>query len=438
MYIATVLDGIACNRYPPMLYSETGSLMLQKVSLGIKKLDKYRLVLSREMIDEVEELGRDLKGLRLCHINSTPFGGGVAELLVSYIPLLRGMGIEADWQVIRGDRRFFTITKGLHNALQGAEWPLLGKQSIRRAYLANNLNNYHELDPNYDVFVINDPQPLALRHYCSDSKAKWLWRCHVDSSQPHEEAWQFLRPYVEEYDAAIFTMEKFAPPDLIGPHVAFMAPAIDPFSSKNMILSHRLSRMVVDNLGLDRQSPIVTQVSRFDPWKDPFGVMEAYRLAKQIIPGLQLAFVGAFAGDDPEGWELYAALHEEANKDEDVHVFSNLTGVGNMEVNAFQTASDVVVQKSVKEGFGLVVAEALWKETPVVAGNAGGIPLQMGGRLSEFLVDDVEACAERIVYLLHHPEVAKEIGHAGKEHIKRNFLMPRLIRDELSLIKSLL
>ncbi len=412
--------------------------MLQKVSLGVRRIDKYRLVMNKELIDEVEELGRELKGLRLCHINSTPFGGGVAELLVSYIPLLRGLGIEADWQIIRGDHRFFTITKGLHNALQGAEWPLLRKESIRRTYLTSNRTNCRELDPNYDVFVINDPQPLALRHYCSDGKAKWLWRCHIDSSEPNEEVWQFLRPYVEEYDAAIFTMEKFAPSDLKGPRIAIMAPAIDPFNSKNMTLSHRQCRMMLENLGLDRNRPIIIQVSRFDPWKDPFGVIEAYRLAKQKIPGLQLAFVGTFAGDDPEAWDLYASLQEEANKDEDVHVFSNLTGVGGMEVNAFQTASDVVVQKSIKEGFGLVVAEALWKETPVVAGNAGGIPMQMSGRLSEFLIDSVEACAERIVYLIEHPELAEEIGREGKNHIKRNFLTPRLIRDELSLIKSLL
>jgi trehalose synthase len=412
--------------------------MLQKVSLGVRKLDKYRLVLERNLLDEVEELGRELQGLRLCHINSTPFGGGVAELLVSYITLLRGLGIKADWQIIRGDRRFFTITKGLHNALQGAEGPLLGKESIRRSYLTSNLTNCRELDPNYDVFVVNDPQPLALRHYCNNSQAKWLWRCHVDSSEPDKEAWQFLRPYVEEYDAAIFTMRSFAPSDLKGPHIAVMAPAIDPFSSKNMNLSRRQCRMMLENLGLDRNRPIVIQVSRFDAWKDPFGVMEAYRLAKQEIPGLQLAFIGSFAGDDPEGWELYASLHEEANKDDDIHVFSNLTGVGGMEVNAFQTASDVVVQKSLKEGFGLVVAEALWKRTPVVAGNAGGIPMQMSGRLSEFLVDSVEACAERIVYLLEHPELAEELGREGKSHIKRNFLMPRLIRDELSLIKSLL
>lgn len=419
--------------------------MLQKVSLPVKDIDKYRLLLRSELIDEIKALAEDLKGLRLCHINATPFGGGVAELLSSYIPLARGAGISADWQIIRGDHRFFTITKSLHNALQGSEYPLVEKEATQRAYKSNNLDNARELDPNYDVFVVNDPQPAALRHFCDISRAKWIWRCHVDSSEPDEATWQFLSPYIEEYDAAVFTMEKFAPLNLRVhlyshrlPRIAIMAPAIDPFSSKNMPLPSSLCREMLDNLDIDKSRPLIAQISRFDLWKDPFGVMEAYRLAKEKVPGLQLALITSFAGDDPEAWDIYAAVHGEAQKDPDIHIFSNLTGVGNMEVNAFQTASGVVIQKSIKEGFGLVVAEALWKETPVVAGNTGGIPLQMTGALSEYLITSIEECAERVAYLLQHPTVAHELGTQGKEHIKNNFLMPRLLRDELSLIKSLI
>jgi len=411
--------------------------MLQKVSLGVKDINNYRMLLGSELIDEVEALARDLKGLRLCHINSTPFGGGVAELLFSYIPMVRGLGIHADWQVIHGDRRFFTITKSLHNALQGAEYPLL-EQQTQRTYLANNQRNARELDPNYDVFVINDPQPAALRYFCDGINAKWIWRCHIDSSEPDKDTWQFLRPHIEAHDAAIFTMEKFVPPDLRGPRIAIIPPAIDPLSTKNMPLPKaEVCRTMIDNLGLDRNRPLIIQVSRFDLWKDPFGVIEVYKRASKKVPGLQLALVGSLANDDPEGWELYAAIHQEADKYEDVHVFSNLNGIGNMEVNAFQRASDVVIQKSIREGFGLVVAEALWKGTPVVAGNVGGIPLQMVGTLSNFLVDTVEECAEKVVCLLEHPEVAEELGKEGMAHIKNNFLMPRLIRDELSLIKEL-
>ncbi len=411
--------------------------MLHKISLGTGNIDKYRLIESRGFIDEVVNLGEELKGLRVCHINSTPFGGGVAELLVSYIPLLRALGIKADWQVIHGDRRFFTITKGLHNALQGAEYKEIRKEKTRRAYLGNNETNARELDPNYDVFIVNDPQPAALRHYSPDSKAKWIWRCHVDSSEPDDAMWQFSRPYIEEYDAAVFTTKEFVPPNLRLAKVATMAPAIDAFSSKNMFIKRYVCREMLENLGIDRQRLLITQVSRFDIWKDPFGTIRAYRLAKEKIPGLQLALVGSFAGDDPEAWDLYAAINEEANKDEDIFVFSNLTGVGNMEVNAFQRASDLVVQKSLKEGFGLVVAEALWKETPVIAGNTGGIPLQMPGDLSNYLVDSIEECAEKIVYLLENPAISKRLGQEGKEVIRQNFLMPRLIRDELTLIKSL-
>lgn len=411
--------------------------MLQKVSLVTKDINKYRILLGDELIDEIEALARDLKGIKICHINSTPFGGGVAELLFSYIPLIRSLGLYADWQIIRGDQRFFSITKSLHNALQGAEYPLL-EQQTKRIFLANNQKNARELDRDYDVFVINDPQPAALRHFCDGGSAKWIWRCHIDSSEPDEETWQFLRPHVEEHDAAIFTMDTFVPPDLKGPTIAIMPPAIDAFSTKNMPLSkNEVCDTMIDNVGLDPNRPLIIQVSRFDRWKDPFGVIEVYKLARETVPGLQLALVGSLAHDDPEGWELYAAIDKEAEKFEDIQVFSNLNGIGNMEVNAFQRAADVVIQKSIKEGFGLVVTEALWKGTPVVAGNVGGIPMQMGGMLSNFLVDTIDECTEKAVYLLQNPKQAKEIGKAGIDHIKANFLMPRLIKDELSLIKSL-
>jgi len=411
--------------------------MLHKISLGVGDINKYRLIQARELIDEVTNLGEELKGLRVCHINSTPFGGGVAELLVSYIPLLRSLGIKADWQVIRGDRRFFTITKGLHNALQGAPLVALKRESWARVYDANNQANARELDPDYDVFIVNDPQPAALRHYLPESKAKWIWRCHVDSSEPDDTVWGFLRPYIEEYDAAVFTAKAFIPEKLNIGKIATMAPAICAFSSKNMFIKRYVCRELVGNLGFDTNRLLVIQVSRFDRWKDPFGTIAAYRLAREKIPGLQLALIGTFAPDDPESWDMHAAISAEALKDGDVFVFSNLTGVGNMEVNAFQRASDVIVQKSIKEGFGLVVAEALWKETPVIAGNAGGIPLQMTGELSDYLVDSVEECAEKIVYLLENPAVSARLGKEGKEIVRESFLLPRLARDELSLIKSL-
>ena len=411
--------------------------MLHKVSLGTADIDKYRMLKVRRVIDELVSLGEDLKGLRLCHINSTPFGGGVDELLGCYIPLVRALGIKADWQVIRGDRRFFSITKALHNSLQGATFKDIKKESTQKEYQSHNLSNARELDLDYDVFIVNDPQPAALRHYLPDSKAKWIWRCHVDSSEPDKEVWDFLLPYIKEHDAAVFTTREFVPQNLDSARVSIMAPAICPLSSKNMFIKRYVCRELLENLGFNRNYRIITQVSRFDRWKDPFGTIAAYRLAKETIPGLQLAMVGSFAPDDPEAWDMYAAINAEAIKDKDIFVFSNLTGVGNMEVNAFQRASDLIIQKSIKEGFGLVVAEALWKETPVIGGNAGGIPLQMTGELSEYLVDTVEECAEKIVYLLENRAVSERLGKLGREIIERNFLITRLARDELRLIKSL-
>ncbi|MFC1972082.1 glycosyltransferase [Chloroflexota bacterium] len=411
--------------------------MLHKISLGIGDINKYRMVAVKSVLDELVSLGEELKGLRVCHVNSTPFGGGVAELLACQIPLMRTVGIQADWQVIRGDHTFFTITKGFHNALQGAVFSEIESERLKGTYRSNNQENAQELDLNYDVFIVNDPQPAALRHYLPENKAKWIWRCHVDSSHPNEAVWNFLRPYVEEHDAAVFTTREFVPQGLNVGKIATMTPAICPLSSKNMFIERNVCRELIANMGFDPQRPLVTQVSRFDRWKDPFGTIAAYQLAKEKIPGIQLALIGSFAPDDPEAWDMHAALSSEAIKDDDFYLFSNLTGVGNMEVNAFQRASDVVVQKSIREGFGLVVSEALWKETPVIAGNAGGIPLQMTGELADYLVNTVEECAEKIVYLLENPEVRERLGKLGKQVVQRNFLISRLARDELRLIKSL-
>jgi trehalose synthase len=321
--------------------------------------------------------------------------------------------------------------------LQGATFEDIKKEKTRKEYQSQNASNARELDLNYDVFIVNDPQPAALRHYLPTNNAKWIWRCHVDSSEPDKAVWNFLRPYIEEHDAAVFTTEKFIPRNLNIARIATMAPAICPLSSKNMFIKRELCRELLENMGFDTGRPIITQVSRFDRWKDPFGTIAAYRLAKKEIPGLQLAMIGSFAPDDPESWDMHAAINSEAIKDNDFFVHSNLTGVGNMEVNAFQRASDLIVQKSIREGFGLVVAEALWKEKLVIAGNAGGIPLQMTGELSNYLVDSVEECAEKIVYLLKNPVVAKRLGKIGKEIVRKNFLLTRLARDELRLVKSL-
>ena len=400
-------------------------------------IDDYKEIVGAETLNRIREKAKPLKGLHVTNINSTYYGGGVSQLLSSLTLLMDSVGIETGWRVVHGPPDFFTVTKKMHNALQGGDGSILKREETPELYQTQSEINARELDYNYDVFIINDPQPAAMRHYLPDNKAKWIWRCHVDSSQPDEAVWQFLSHYIEEHDAAVFTTSKFIQKNLDLKRIATMAPAIDPFTSKNMFIKRYLCREMLETLGIDRHRPLITQVSRFDRWKDPFGTIAAYQLAKQEVPGLQLAMIGSFAGDDPEGWEMYAALNEEANKDDDVIISSNLTGVGNMEVNAFQRASDLIVQKSIREGFGLVVAEALWKGTMVVAGNAGGIPLQMPGELGSYLVDSIEQCAEKIVFLLNNPQQRERLGQMGHEVITHNFLTPRLVRDELALIKEL-
>jgi trehalose synthase len=364
--------------------------MLPKVAIGAHccaqatHVENYRPLVGDGLIDEILQLSGDLQGVRICHVNATAGGGGVAELLARMVPFYHAQGVETDWRIIYGDKDFFTVTKGFHNALQGAEFRITS--SIAEEYLEHNRLSAAMLDGPYDVYVVHDPQPAALRHFRdAGEKAKWIWRCHIDSSMPCPEVWQFLRPYIEAYDAAVFTLEVFRPPDLHMDRVAFIPPAIDPLGTKNMELTYDLCRRVIADSGPDLRRPILLQVARFDPWKDPLGVIGAYRLVKAERPGTQLVLIGAMAGDDPEGWAILEQINAEAASDPDIYVFTNTTGVGNMEVNAFQRGADLVIQKSLREGFGLVVSEALWKEKPIVASAAGGIPMQFPSGYEDYL-----------------------------------------------------
>ncbi|HEY7099305.1 MAG TPA: glycosyltransferase [Terriglobales bacterium] len=400
-------------------------------------LENYRAWVGDNLVDEIQELSRDLRGLRVCNVNATATGGGVAELLSRMIPIHLALGLNVDWRLIYGDKEFFTITKSFHNALQGENLTLTPEMSD--IYLEHNRASADLLPDDYDVFIVHDPQPAALRHFKKrTASSKWIWRCHIDSSEPNSEVWQFLRPYIEDYDAAVFTMEAFRPSDLNMARIAFIPPAIDPVSTKNMELPDSVCQRAVAEMGVDLHRPVLAQISRFDPWKDPLGVIRAYRIVKKNIPQVQLAMIGAMAGDDPQGWEILDKINSEATDDPDLFVFTNLTGVGNMEVNAFQRSANVVLQKSIREGFGLVVAEAFWKGKPVVAGHAGGIPMQYPKGYEQYLVGSVEECAEKVLFLLNHPKEAEEFGNAGKERIRAEFLVPRLIRDELRLIRDVI
>ncbi len=410
--------------------------MLQTVDVGERSVESYRGIAPDIILDGLIRVAEGLRGVRLLHLNATPYGGGVSELLRSVIPLLNDLGLVADWKIIQGEEAFFQVTKAIHNGLQGAAIGLSKEQQA--TYIASSEQNARMLEEQYDIVIVNDPQPAAILPIHGKGTARWIWRCHIDTSSPNAQVWEFLRPYLKEYDAAVFTMEEFVPPDFPLSRIEIIPPAIDPLSPKNLPLPEEIARQVLDWIGVRLTRPLITQVARFDPWKDPLGVIAAYKLARREVPGLQLALVGSMALDDPEGWEVYRQIEAEAQADSLVHVFTNLTGVGNIEVNAFQQLSSVMVQKSIREGFGLVVSEALWKGTPVVAGQAGGIPLQMADGAGGVLVGNVEDCAAGIVHLLRHPREARRLAERGRDRVREQFLLPRLLLNELALIANVL
>jgi trehalose synthase len=406
--------------------------MLHRVDVGKRSLKAYRSIVPDALLDELREAAAALRGVRVLHLNATPYGGGVSELLRSLVPLMNDLGLQVDWQVISGDERFFRATKAIHNGLQGSARGMTLDEEA--AYELTSRENAARLEMESDIVFVHDPQPVALRSMYGRDKARWVWRCHIDTSAPNPRVWDVVRGYLSGYDAAVFTMREFVPPGMPVAHVEIIPPAIDPLSPKNLSLPEHTARQLVTWIGIELDSPLVTQVARFDPWKDPFGVIAAYRIVREHVPNLQLALVGSMALDDPEGWEIYQQLVDVSREDPLVHVFSNFTGVGNIEVNAFQRLSDVIIQKSVREGFGLVVSEALWKGTPVVAGRAGGIPMQMAGGTGGLLVESVEECAAALLRLLRDPRYASDMAKRGQEWVRERFLFPRLLLDEIRLI----
>jgi trehalose synthase len=342
--------------------------------------------------------------------------------------------VDAHWAVLDAPPAFYDITKKFHNALQGMRLDL--SETEKKLFLDVARENAEQLT-DADVVLAHDPQAVALRHFAKDpDRAGWVWRCHIDLTNAHQPVWSFLRPFVEEHDASIWTMPQFVRPDL-KQKVLIQAPTIDPLSLKNQDMPLSAARELVGRWKVDVDRPILLQVSRFDPWKDPLGVIDAYRLTKKEVPGVQLVMIGSLADDDPEGQEYLDRTRVHARGDPDVHLFTNLDGVKDQEVNAFQRASTVVVQKSLREGFGLVVAEALWKGIPVVAGKVGGIVIQIQDGVSGYLVSSPEECAARCIDLLRDPALRKRMAQAGREHVRENFLITRDLRDQLELVATL-
>ena len=409
--------------------------MLQTVNVGTKNLADYTHLVGPALAEEVRALAEPLRGLRVVHLSATSFGGGVSEILYTLVPLMKDAGIDVEWQVIYGREEFFNATKLMHNALQGNPQDLTPEQWA--TWEQYNEMNARELAPGWDVCLVHDPQPAALFQLVPEKAKHWLWRCHIDLSTPNPATIERLLPVIRDYPVSFFHMDQYVPEGMRG-DVRIVPPAIDPLAPKNMALSPEDASYVCRQFGIDVDRPLMCQVSRFDPWKDPLGVIDAYRKVKEEIPGVQLALVGSMASDDPEGWDFFNATVAHADGDEDIHILNNFNNVGAIEVNAFQSHADVVLQKSIREGFGLTVSEALWKARPFVGGDVGGIPLQVQNGLSGYLVSDVDTCAARCIDILRDPALGKALGRRGKEHVRQRFLTPRYLRDYLKVFGEMM
>jgi trehalose synthase len=402
-----------------------------------RRLEDYREAAGDEAVERLREAALPLKGARLIQLSSTSFGGGVSELLYTHIPLLQDLGIEAEWQLLEGSDEFFQVTKLIHNALQGMAVPW--SDAFEQTYLNRIAANAERFEDDADFVFVHDPQPVALLSFVEDAglrRGRWVWRCHIDLSQPMEQVWSALARHASRYDAAVFTVEDFVRP---GFHekVAIIPPSIDPLSPKNAFLDPDAVNEILSAYGIDPSRPVVSQVSRFDPWKDPLGVIDAFRTAEEEVPDAQLILVGSMAHDDPEAWHFLELAQEHRHDDPDIHILTNFQDVGPVAVNAFQRAADVAVQKSIREGFGLTVAEAMWKGRPVIGGDVGGIRLQIEDGVSGFLVDSPEACAARMVELLRDPQLRERMGQAGLRRVRERFLTVRELTDYLTLLASL-
>jgi trehalose synthase len=402
-----------------------------------KLLDRYKDVVGAEIIYELSQMAKVLKGLKIVHVNSTKTGGGVAEILTTMTQLTTALGIETHWEVINGSSEFFECTKQFHNGIQGKK-QIVPSPQLLKEYKKVNADTAERLRPvleKADIVFIHDPQPAAIINAFPNRKNKWIWRCHIDASNPNSAIWKFLRTFVMNYDASIFSLADFVQPL---PHPIYLIPpSIDPLTDKNTELSKEEIESVRSRFGIDPNRPMILQVSRFDYFKDPVGVIHAYRLAKKFKHGIQLVLAGGGAPDDPEGEMVLNEVKAAAGEDPDIHVLF-LPSDSHRTINALQRGADIILQKSVKEGFGLSVTEALWKNKPVIGGNCGGIRLQVIDHQTGYLVDTPEGAAERIRFLLQTPQMIEEMGEKGHRFVHDNFLITRHLRDYLTLIISLL
>lgn len=395
-------------------------------------IEAYTGIVGADVIDQLRQLAAPLQGLKVVHVNSTRAGGGVAEILAKLVPFMNELGMHTHWEVINGNADFYQCTKKFHNALQGDATDI--SESLLRNYENTNRENAERLRPvleDADIVFIHDPQPAPLLGAFPKRRGRWIWRCHIDVSRPHRPVWKYLRPFLTGYDASIWSLPDFAQGL---PHPQYIIPpSIDPLSDKNVELPEAELRDVYERFGIDPERPLLTQVSRFDRFKDPVGVIRSYRLAKRFAPGLQLVLAGGDAADDPEGAAVLDEVYDAANGDPDIKILL-LPSDAHRTINALQRASDIVMQKSTKEGFGLTVTEAMWKGKPVIGGNTGGIRLQVINHHTGFLVSTPEGAALRTRYLLNNRDILENMGVKGREFVRDHFLLTRHLREYLTLM----
>ena len=394
-------------------------------------LKNYAEIIRPQNFEELCLLAERLQGTTVKMVNSTAVGGGVAEMLHRVVPLFNELGLEVKWEVMKGSGAFFNVTKAFHNALHGKKVEIT--QEMLNAYIEANEENAKRMKFDEDIILIHDPQPAALIQQKDKSPSKWVWRCHIDTSNPDPKVWDFLEPYINNYDGSIFSAPSFAKELAIPQYMIY--PAIDPFAEKNRDLSKREIEGVLNKFKIPNDKPIVTQISRFDYLKDPIGVYETYKLVKKHTD-CRFVYGGGTATDDPEGNKVLSELRERVGNDKDFIILL-LPPFSDFDVNALQRASTIVLQKSLREGFGLTVTEALWKGKPVIASAVGGIPLQVIHNFTGVLVRSIEGAAYQIRYLLSNPQIMKKLGEYGKEHVREKFLLTRNLRNYLLLFHIL-
>lgn len=408
--------------------------MLRPVRVDHKDFAKYRDIIGYPIYNEIKKLAKDFRGARILHVNATSRGGGVAQILQSLIPLQRDLDIDAHWKLIEPkDMGFYVATKKIHNSMQGSpqtlsakEWKLYDRenQGFAKGFKAEK----------WDYIIIHDPQPAGVLNYASENNAKWAWRCHIDLSTPNPSTKRHLLPYLQGYDGAIFTLKQYTLKGLKVPHTGVIPVAIDPLAKKNKHISFARAHMLVAGYGVDVKRPLMVQISRFDPWKDPLGVVKAWEIAKQEIPDLQLVLMGDAADDDPEGLVVLEQVLKRTKGKSDLRV---ITDTNDEAVNAFQSVANVVLQKSIREGFGLTVTEALWAKRPVVGGKVGGIPEQIKHGKNGYLVTSPEEAAKYVVKLIKDPLKAQSMGLWGHEYVREHFLLPHMLKADLKFLQTL-